>query len=120
MTNHRVENDRRKFLLTVAGGTAGLAAGSLAARALAQPAGGPPLSISTIGAGREGGALGALFVKTGHRVMFSSRHPDALKGLVNEFGPLARVGTVAEAVEFGDVVMVVVPYTAMEQIGKGR
>jgi hypothetical protein len=31
---------------------------------------------------------------------------------------LARVGTVAEAVEFGDVVMVVVPYTAMEQIGK--
>jgi predicted dinucleotide-binding enzyme len=31
---------------------------------------------------------------------------------------LARVGTVAEAVEFGDVVMVVVPYTAMEQIGR--
>jgi predicted dinucleotide-binding enzyme len=31
---------------------------------------------------------------------------------------LARVGTVAEAIEFGDVVMVVVPYTAMEQIGK--
>ena len=88
------------------------------ARVLAQPAGGPPLSISTIGAGREGGALGALFVKAGHRVMFSSRHPDTLKGLLDELGPLARAGTVAEAVEFGDVVMVVVPYTAMEQIGK--
>jgi hypothetical protein len=50
--------------------------------------------------------------------MFSSRHPDTLKGLVDELGPLARAGTVAEAVEFGDVVMVVVPYTAMEQIGK--
>jgi hypothetical protein len=47
--------------------------------------------------------------------MFSSRHADTLKGLVEELGPLARVGTVAEAVEFGDVVMVVVPYTAMEQ-----
>ena len=47
-----------------------------------------------------------------------SRHPDTLKGLVDELGPLARAGTVAEAVEFGDVVMVVVPYTAMEQIGK--
>jgi len=81
-------------------------------------AGGPPLSISTIGAGREGGALGALFVKAGHHVMFSSRHPDTLKGLVDELGPLARAGTVAQAVEFGDVVMVVVPYTAMEQIGK--
>ena len=118
MTNHRVENGRRNFLLTIAGGIAGLAAGSLPARVLAQPAGGPPLSISTIGAGREGGALGALFVKAGHRVMFSSRHPDTLKGLVDELGPLARTGTVAEAVEFGDVVMVVVPYTAMEQIGK--
>jgi predicted dinucleotide-binding enzyme len=41
-----------------------------------------------------------------------------LKGLVDELGPLARAGTVAEAVEFGDVVMVVVPYPAMEQIGK--
>ena len=50
--------------------------------------------------------------------MFSSRHPDTLKGLVDQLGPLARVGTVAEAVEFGDVVMVVVPYTAMDQIGK--
>jgi 8-hydroxy-5-deazaflavin:NADPH oxidoreductase len=60
----------------------------------------------------------ALFVKAGHRVMFSSRHPDTLKGLVDELRPLARVGTVVEAVEFGDVVMVVVPYTAIEQIGK--
>jgi predicted dinucleotide-binding enzyme len=50
--------------------------------------------------------------------MFSSRHPDTLKGLVDELGPSARAGTVAEAVEFGDVVLVVVPYTAIEQIGK--
>ena len=50
--------------------------------------------------------------------MFSSRHPDTLKGLADELGPLARVGTVAEAVAFGEVVTVVVPYTAMEQIGK--
>jgi predicted dinucleotide-binding enzyme len=114
MTNHRVENGRRNFLLTIAG----LAIGSWPARVLAQPAGGSPLSISTIGAGREGRALGALFVKAGHPVMFSSRHPDTLRGLVDQVGPLARAGTVADAVDFGDVVMVVVPYTAMEQIGK--
>src|SRR5215510_3022251 len=116
MTNHSVEDGRRDFLLAIAGGIAGLAAGSSPRRLLAQPASG--MSISTIGAGREGGALGALFVKAGHPVMFSSRHPDNLKGLVDELGPLARAGTVAEAVEFGDVVMVVVPYTALEQIGK--
>ena len=50
MTNHRIENGRRKFLVTVAGGIAGLTAGSLPVRVLAQPAGGPPLNISTIGA----------------------------------------------------------------------
>src|ERR1700745_2824035 len=118
MTNHRTENGRRNFLLTSAGGIMGLAAGLWPARGLAQSAGDSALSISSIGAGREGGALGALFVKAGHRVMFSSRHPETFKGLVDELGPLARVGTVAEAVKFGDVVMVVVPYTAMEQIGR--
>jgi predicted dinucleotide-binding enzyme len=118
MTNHKVENARRNFLLTIASGIAGLAAGSWPERILAGPAGGSGLSISTIGAGREGGALGALFVKAGHPVMFSSRHPDTLNELVDNLGPLARAGTVAEAVEFGDVVMVVIPYTAMEQIGK--
>jgi hypothetical protein len=55
MTNHRVENGRRNLLLTIAGGIAGLAVGPWPARVLAQPASGPPLSISTIGAGREGG-----------------------------------------------------------------
>ena len=118
MINKRIENARRNFLLTIAGGIAGLAVGPWPARVLAQPAGGSLLRIGTIGAGRQGGALGALLVKAGHPVMFSSRHPDTLKGLVDELGPLARAGTVAEAVEFGDVIMVVVPFTAMEQIGK--
>jgi 8-hydroxy-5-deazaflavin:NADPH oxidoreductase len=118
MTNNGVENGRRNFLIAIGGGIAGLAVGSWSARVLAQTAGGSPLRISTIGAGREGSALGALFVKAGHPVMFSSRHPDALKGLVDGLGPLARAGTVAEAVEFSDIVMVVVPYAAMEQIGK--
>jgi predicted dinucleotide-binding enzyme len=118
MTNYRVENGRRDFLLAIAGGIAGLVAASSPGPVFAQTASGPTLSMSTIGAGREGGALGALFVKAGHPVMFSSRHPDTLKGLIDELGPLARAGTVAEAVEFGDVVMVVVPYTALEQIGK--
>jgi predicted dinucleotide-binding enzyme len=81
---------------------------------------GSPLKIGIIGAGREGSALGALFVKAGHPVMFSSRHPEELKGLVTGLGPLAQAGTVAEAVAFGDVVAIVVPYAAMEEIGKAH
>jgi hypothetical protein len=65
-----------------------------------------------------GGALGALFVKAGHPVMFSSRHPENLKELATRLGPLAQVGTVTQAIAFGDVVVMVVPYSALEGIGK--
>jgi 8-hydroxy-5-deazaflavin:NADPH oxidoreductase len=79
---------------------------------------GTPLKIGIVGAGREGSALGALFVKAGHPVTFSSRHPEDLKSLVAGLGPLAKAGTVEEAIAFGDVVLIVIPYGAMEQIGK--
>ena len=86
--------------------------------ASAQTSSGSPLKIGMIGAGREGSALGALFVKAGHPVMFSSRRPDTLKDLVAGLGPLAQAGTVEQAVAFGDVVVLVVPYPAIEEIGK--
>jgi len=76
------------------------------------------MKIATIGAGREGGALGTLFAKLGHPVMFSSRHPEELKDLVAAAGPTARAGTTAEAVAFGEVILLVVPYTAVAQIGQ--
>src|SRR5580658_8107181 len=72
-----------------------------------------PLKIAMIGAGRMGGALGTAFVKAGHPVMFSARHPEELKDLVAAAGPNARAGTVKEAAAFGDVVALVVPYSAM-------
>jgi len=76
------------------------------------------LKIATIGSGREGGALGTLFAQAGHKVMFSSRHPENLKEVVASAGPNASAGTVGDAVKFADVVLLVVPYTAVEQIGK--
>jgi predicted dinucleotide-binding enzyme len=115
----------RREVVQLAGGTVAvlaLAAGPLAALAQTAPAqttpGAPPIKIATIGAGREGGALGALFVKAGHPVMFSSRHPEGLKDFVAGLGPLAKAGTVAEAVAFGEVVLLVVPYGAVAQIGE--
>jgi 8-hydroxy-5-deazaflavin:NADPH oxidoreductase len=50
--------------------------------------------------------------------MFSSRHPEQLKELVDSAGPNAKAGTVADAIAFADVVLLVVPYGAVEQIGK--
>ncbi len=110
--------DRRRFLGLAAGGVAASAAAAAPFAAFAEDAGDAPLKIATIGAGREGGALGTLFAKQGHPVMFSSQHPEQLKELVASAGPTAQAGTVEQAVGFGDVVLLVVPYTAVEQIGK--
>ena len=76
------------------------------------------MKIAMIGAGREGSALGTLYAKHGHPVMFASRHPEQLNDLVASAGDLTKAGTVEEAIAFADVVFLVVPYTAVEQIGK--
>ncbi|SFH03798.1 NADPH-dependent F420 reductase [Methylobacterium gossipiicola] len=77
-----------------------------------------PARIGIIGAGNIGGTLGGLWAKAGHEVMLSSRHPEELKGLVESLGPKARAGTAAEAIAFGDVVLIAVPYKAYPQIAR--
>ena len=84
----------------------------------AKPADPHPVKIGIIGAGKIGGTLATLWVKGGHEVLISSRHPDELQGLARSLGPKARVGTPREAAVFGDVVLISVPYAALPQIGK--
>lgn len=76
------------------------------------------LKIGIVGSGRVGKTLGELWIKAGHRVMFSSRHPEQLKEMAAALGPKASTGTPAEAAAFGDVVLVAVPYGAMAQVGR--
>jgi predicted dinucleotide-binding enzyme len=76
------------------------------------------MKIGIIGSGNIGGTVGTLWVKAGHPVLFSSRHPEELKPLVDGLGPLARAGTVREALTFGDVILIGVPYGAYPQIGQ--
>jgi predicted dinucleotide-binding enzyme len=78
----------------------------------------PPMRIGIIGSGNIGGAVGALWVKAGHQVLFSSRNPENLKQLVDRLGPLASAGNVREALAFGDAIFIAVPYAAYPQIGK--
>ena len=100
------------------GSVAGLSfAVSLSRRASAQTAA-SPLKIGIIGSGHIGSTIGSLWVKAGHPVMFSSRHPEELAPLVQQLGALAKSGSVADAIAFGDVVFIAVPYGAYPQIGK--
>lgn len=78
----------------------------------------PPLKIGIIGAGHIGGTLATLWVKAGHQVLLSSRHPDELRSLAQSLGPAAGVGTPREAASFGDVVLISVPYAALPQVGR--
>src|SRR2546421_4441842 len=83
-----------------------------------QTSSGSKMKIGIIGAGHIGGTIGGLWTKAGHPVFFSSRHPEALQDLVARLGPLAQAGTVDQAIAFGDVVFIAVPYGALPQIGK--
>jgi hypothetical protein len=71
----------RRALLGLAGNLA-FAAVLMPLRALAQASGGDKLHIGVIGSGLIGGTIGGLWVKAGHPVLFSSRHPEELKELV--------------------------------------
>jgi 8-hydroxy-5-deazaflavin:NADPH oxidoreductase len=98
-------------------GVSGPMAASAAADTPAREAG-APLKIGIIGTGEIGGTLATLWVQAGHEVLMSSRHPDQLQPLARSLGPKARVGTPKEAAEFGEVVLVSVPYGALPQIGR--
>jgi predicted dinucleotide-binding enzyme len=104
----------RNGIATVVVAMVGLALGALGGAALGQER----LKIGIIGAGQIGGTLGEHWVKAGHEVLLSSRHPESLQPLAARLGRLARVGTPAEAAGFGDVVLVSVPYGAFPQIGR--
>lgn len=108
-------HDRRGFLVLAGTATAALALGGVpfAARAATDK-----LKIGTVGSGRVGGALGAVWVKAGHEVMFSSRDLEADKKLAASLGPNARAGTPREAAAFGEVLLISVPYRALPDVGK--
>ena len=112
LRNHTIDRSRRTML----GGTGALMLGAALwpVRTLAQSK--QPIGI--IGSGNIGGTIGGLWVKAGHPVLFSSRHPEELKDMVAKLGPLAKAGTVAEAITFGEVIFVAVPYGALPQVGQ--
>jgi predicted dinucleotide-binding enzyme len=104
------DHSRRHILQLVA---ALLATLPLSARAQSSP-----IKIGIVGAGRIGGTIGELWAKAGHPVFYSSRHPEELKPLVDRSGPNAAAGTVAQAIAFGEVIFIAVPYSALPEIGR--
>jgi predicted dinucleotide-binding enzyme len=73
------------------------------------------MRIGVIGAGRIGGNAARLFARAGHEVLVSfSRDPRKLEALAAEIG--GRAGTPREAVAFGEVVMLSVSWTLIDDV----
>jgi predicted dinucleotide-binding enzyme len=80
------------------------------------------MKIGLIGAGRIGGGIAQQLAAAGHEVLLSfSRDQATLGQLAAQLGPGARAGSPAEAVRFGEVVVISVPWSvlplALEQAG---
>jgi predicted dinucleotide-binding enzyme len=112
MNADRSSLSRRQFMLAT--GLA-LAVVPIAGRAASAA---QRMKIGIIGSGNVGSALGSVWVKAGHSVMFSSRHLDENKKLAASLGPNASAGTPEQAAEFGDVLLFAVPYRALPELGK--
>jgi predicted dinucleotide-binding enzyme len=80
------------------------------------------VKIGIVGAGRIGGGIGRQLGAAGHHIKLSfSRDPAKLARLAEEIGPGAGTGTPADAAEFGEVVVISVPWSelpgVLEQVG---
>jgi predicted dinucleotide-binding enzyme len=75
------------------------------------------MKIGIIGSGNVGSALGKIWGSNGHEIMFSSRHPERLKGLAEFIGKNACYGLPADAAKYSEVVVLSVPWTqALEAV----
>lgn len=73
------------------------------------------MKIGIIGSGHIGATVGQLWTRAGHEVLFSSRHPEQLSELLRDAGANARAGSIREAADFGEVVLLSVPWRAVEE-----
>ncbi|PZP50955.1 MAG: dinucleotide-binding enzyme [Pseudopedobacter saltans] len=75
-------------------------------------------TISIIGSGNVGGTLGKKWAKAGYTVLFSSRHPEELGGLVKEAGSHTKAVSVVDAAKQGNIIVLAVPFKAEAEISK--
>jgi 8-hydroxy-5-deazaflavin:NADPH oxidoreductase len=73
------------------------------------------MKIGVIGNGNMGGALGRLWSSRGHKIMFGSRNPEHVKTM-SGISPNVNSGSIPDAVRFGDVILLAVPWHGVENV----
>jgi 8-hydroxy-5-deazaflavin:NADPH oxidoreductase len=75
-----------------------------------------PRKIGVLGSGPAGQTLATGFLDKGHPVMIGTRDPAKLDGWLRNAGQGGQVGTLAETVRFGEVVVLSVLGSAAEEV----
>jgi 8-hydroxy-5-deazaflavin:NADPH oxidoreductase len=74
-------------------------------------------TIGILGSGHVGSSLARAAIAHGYDVVIgNSQGPDTLTGLVQDLGPRARAATAAEAAAAGDLAIVAIPITTIDQV----
>ena len=75
------------------------------------------MKIGIIGSGNIGGTAAKLFVNAGHEVAISnSRGPESLISLVKSVGPNIKAKTVEDAIKFGEVILLAMPWRKKQEL----
>jgi predicted dinucleotide-binding enzyme len=76
------------------------------------------MKIGVIGAGNIGGTLSRLWAEKGHEIMLAGRDDQSpkIQAALKAIGPAALVGSIAEAVAFGEAVLLAVPGAAVQEV----
>jgi len=76
--------------------------------------------VAIIGTGDMGDSLGPRFAELGYTVVYGSRSPEGEKAqrVARQTGPDVRVTTQQEAAQAGDIVILAVPWPAMETVAQ--
>jgi NADPH-dependent F420 reductase len=75
------------------------------------------MEIAIIGAGDVGGTLGRLWIKKGHQIMFGVRNLQShnVRNLIRSTDSGVKVGTIGEAASFADIIVLAIPWMAVEE-----
>jgi 8-hydroxy-5-deazaflavin:NADPH oxidoreductase len=75
------------------------------------------MKIGIVGAGNIGGTAAELFANAGHEVVISnSRGPQSIASRVNSIGPTVMAKTVKDAVQFGEVILLAIPWRKRQEL----
>jgi len=72
------------------------------------------MHIGIIGTGSMGSALGKRLSDAGHQVFYGSIEPGTAKSISDMMGSSVQGGSIANAAEFGEVLMLAVPWVGVE------